>query len=248
MDAPFPEGMMEQIEKFLSTDTQRIEGANIYHEVFSNPLMFPLQRQAELERMIQTARSVNPTTVMEIGSDKSGGLYHWCKCLPTVQNVIACEIRGTPYDRLFEKSFHLNFFWMPGSSYNPRNVQQVELFLQLVRSKIDILFIDGDKTALEKDFLSYLPMMSRKGIVFVHDITDKVPGDAYRILCQGGSHYEIIDTSDTRRANERADAGEEPANTHEGWLRHWNGRSCGVGCIFMPEYERLVLNNYEEPS
>lgn len=238
MDAPFPEGMMEQIEKFLSTDTQRIEGANIYHEVFSNPLMFPLQRQAELERMIQTARSVNPTTVMEIGSDKAGGLYHWCKCLPTVKNVIACEIRGTPYDRVFDAAFpNTNFLWMPGSSYNPRNVRQIELFLQMIRSKIDILFIDGDKTQLENDFYAYLPLMSNHGVVFVHDITDKYPGDAYKRICHGSSriHHEILDTSDTQRANERADAGEESANPHEDWLRHWDGRSCGVGCIFMPD-------------
>lgn len=239
MDAPFPDGFMEHVYAFLKEDHKRPDGKDIYPEVFSNPLMFPLQRQTELMKMIQMARTANPKTIMEIGSDKAGSLYHWCKCFPNVKNVIACEIRGTPYADAFEEAFiGINFLWIPGSSYNRINSGRVTHFLLDVGAKIDVLFIDGDKGALEADFHTYLPMMSPKGIIFVHDITDTIPGTAYKVLCSRGyQHHEIIDVSDTGRSIEMAEAGIPPTSPHDGWLRHWNGASCGVGCIFMADYQ-----------
>lgn len=241
MDAPFPDGFLDHVEAFLKEDHLRAGGMDLYPEVFFNPLMFPLQRQAEMRKMIQLARTVNPKTIIEIGSDKSGGLYHWCKCFSNVKNVIACEIRGTPYSQAFEEAFPTtNFLWVPGSSYNQRNSAVVLAFLQEVGAKLDILFIDGDKGALEADFYTYLPMMSPKGIIFIHDITDQVPGTTYQLIrTRGYRSQEIIDRSDTEKSMALlAATGSPPKNPHEGWLRQWNGASCGVGCIFMADYDK----------
>lgn len=237
MDAPFPDGFLDSIHHFLDTDSKREPGRDLYQEVFDTPMMFPLQRQKELEAMIRVARSIQPRTVMEIGSDKAGGLYHWCKCLPSVKNVIACEIRGTPYAEAFEMAFpNINFLWVPGSSYQQGNVNRVLSFLQEVKSKIDVLFIDGDKSHFDTDFYAYLGMMNPNGIALMHDITDEAPGAAYKRVCQTGfRHAEIIDKSDTVAALKREDAGEPAKSPHEGWLRHWRGQSCGVGIIYMPE-------------
>src|SRR5688572_14395248 len=123
MDAPFPAEMMASIERFFKEVHPTLSwGQDVYPEVFETELFFPLQRQRELARMMQVARTVGghtcptcggdgqetfiklpedprpkgttqrcsqckgfgkvgggPTTVMEIGADKGGGLYHWCR-------------------------------------------------------------------------------------------------------------------------------------------------------------------------
>jgi hypothetical protein len=241
-------------------------GQDSYPEVFATELFFPLQRRRELEKMMQIARGTGPVcptcrgatmpmppsedadcktckgtcqgpvTVMEIGADKGGGLYHWCMCLPTVRNVIACEIRGTPYSELFCKAFLTPHFpysgdcrmtWLNQSSYDQVTTDRVKR--ELTYGPIDVLFIDGDKLGFLKDFYAYLPLMRQPGgVVFLHDITDKYkggPGEAFQILKDRGFRAEsIVDTTEV------ADADDTP---HGGWLKHWRGRSCGVGVIYV---------------
>lgn len=250
MDAPFPSGLVDEIEKFFREVHPRLEpGKDVYDEVFDMPLFFPLQRRNEMRKMMKIARSIQPTTVFEIGADKGGGLYHWCMCLPTVKQVIACEIRGLPYDQLFEKAFRrrIDFLWLPYSSYAPFTVSTVKSWLDLNTPKvarhtpIDCLFIDGDKGAFLKDFDAYEPMMSDKGIVFLHDINDPPePGQAVAptkaafdtLYGRGYEAKAILDISESIAACERAKQGIEPANVHESWLRHWKGASCGVGVVY----------------
>lgn len=233
MDQQFPPGMLDDIQQFLSTDATRPPGQDLYPEVFASRLFFPLQRQAELRKMIRLARWYNPTVVMEIGTDKGGGLYHWLKCLPTVKVAIACEIRDTPYWRLFNNAFPtVEFLWLGGvSSYAPTTVSRVSRWLN--KQTIDVLFIDGDKAAFARDFDSYRPYLSRQAIVFMHDVQDQGPmRDAWlRCRWQGEWHEEILDVSDYEEARRREKEGIPSANAHEGWLRYWKGRSCGVGVI-----------------
>jgi hypothetical protein len=243
-DQPFPEGMLEDIEKFFALECTREPGKDLYPSVFETALFFPLQRQAELAEMMREARRVKPRVVMEIGTDKGGGLYHWCKCLPTVEDVIACEIRGLPYAELFEKNFpRIRFTWMPFSSRKYTTPSAIVGSINAIQNKecdpIDCLFIDGDKSSFVSDFLAYSPLMSPSGIVFMHDIKDSGTPmrDAFE-WCkkQGYRTREIIDVSDTHKTLRLAERGLPPANPHEGWLRHWKGTSCGVGVIYMPEH------------
>jgi hypothetical protein len=230
VDAPFPEGLVEDAASVLEDDAVRPWGLNYYGDVFDSDLFFPLQRQKELAWMMERAREVWPITVMEIGADKGGGLYHWVKCLPTVRNVIACEIRGTPYSSLFEKVFpEHRFMWMPHCSRNP----DTRPMIMSLMGSIDCLFIDGDKSAFEQDFDHYLPLLSPNARVFMHDVTDDAPGQAFnRVSARPGWKGEVfIDRSDSIAAMGREKKGLPPMNPHEGWLRHWKGRSCGVGML-----------------
>lgn len=253
MDANFPKGMIESISDFLTTKHRYLKkGQDIYQQVFDHSLMFPLQRQRELTRMIQIARSIQPKTVFEIGSDKAGGLYHWCQCIDTVENVIACEIRGVPYSAAFEEAFpDLDFLWLGASSYEMGVVHAVQRWLGQggrctkpslpkgggglkKRSHIDVLFIDGDKSYFDRDFDCYLPLMNPKGIVFMHDITDSVPREAYeKVIARGYRHEEIIDKQDYHDSDSRRMEGIPARTPHEQWLRHWKGTSCGVGVIYL---------------
>ena len=228
-----PAELNNYFEEFFLSENKRLPGQDIYEDIFSSPLLFPLQRKREMAFMMQKARSIEPKVVYEIGADKAGGLYHWCKCLPTVKRVIACEIRGTPYSELFEKAFpQIDFFWLPDSSYAPENVSNITKWL--CADKIDCLFIDGDKCKFDKDFKVYLPAMNPRGIVFMHDIQDKAPRFGYDTICKKGyRHEEFIDVSESIEAVEREKQGISTLNTHEQWLRHWHGRSAGVGIIYL---------------
>jgi hypothetical protein len=251
VDEPLPSNLVEMWQKFFDDPEplhqhhgQAGQSVMICHELFCTDL-FPLQRKRELMTMLLLAESVKPKVIMDIGSDKGAGLHHWCR-LPTVEKVVACEIRGLPYAKLFEQHFpKIEFLWLPMSSYDCQTGEdsakdRVRKFLGShplsLRTKrdIDVLFIDGDKSMFLTDFNLYQPLMSRTGIVFMHDITDPAPGEAYRKVQAGGAagrDYKTFDIIDTTESIEMLFR--EPRNGHEAWLKHWAGRSCGVGCIFM---------------
>lgn len=234
MDDPFPAGMVDEWQRILTSRNNQVSGSS--DDVFGSGLVFPLQRRAELKRMLDIATSLGPQTVMEIGADKGGGLYHWCQ-LPTVKNVIACEVRGTPYRHAFEDAFpRINFLWLEGSSLEKAAVWRVQHFLDQRETSLDVLFIDGDKSYFDVDFWHYSTFMRPGSVAFFHDITDLVPGAGYQRVLQAMPdcrHEEIIDRSDADAALDRAMRGIPSANAYEAWLRYWKGASCGVGVIYL---------------
>jgi hypothetical protein len=230
-DPPLPDGLVDQWKRFFEDDLP--PGQDSYDRIFSDGMLFPLQRRREMEYMMKTARRYSPRVVFEIGADKGGGLYHWCASLETVTHVIACEIRGTPYCNLFEEAFpDIDFLWLPQSSFDPATVSCVSRWLGGL--KIDCLFLDGLKSEFDRDFNCYRPMLANPSVTFVHDIQDKAPGYGYWKICQvEPHHFEFIDTSESKEALDAQAAGVNAASAHEGWLRHWGGRSCGVGTVFI---------------
>lgn len=227
----FPQNMVAEVEAFLAKESERdYYGPFICEGVYQSNLFFPLQRRQEMAKMLQIAEKVGPRVVMEIGCDKGGSLYHWCKLRP--KTVIACEIRGIPYQAAFNKAFpNIDFAWWERSSY-PAPTLLVD---RSGSPTIDVLFIDGDKTGMYEDFMAYLPLMSPKGVVFLHDIKDdKGPREAFeKIKGRGFRTEEIIDVTESTEALARGVAGLPPANPHEAWLRHWKGMSCGVGVVYL---------------
>ena len=99
----------------------------------------------------------------------------------------------------------------------------------LGRDGIDCLFLDGDKAEFLADFRTYRPLLAKAGVVFVHDITDDVPGEAFHRM-EGRSKQRLIDRTDWELSKRR---GGDPSCAHEAWLRHWQGRSCGVGVVYL---------------
>lgn len=232
MDPPFPSEMLPVIERYLANEAQELPQDWIVDAVYREGLFMPLQRKNELRRMLELAAAQNPRTLMEIGADKGGGFYHWIKCLPTLELAIAAEIRGTPYSAAFERTFrHIEFGWLPESSYAPAGVDKVRR--QLNGRTLDVLFIDGDKSNFLADFQAYLPMLSPQALVLLHDIRDPGPGAAFRQLQTLYYTAEIIDTTEAVWALARERAGIPPSGSYEGWLRHWKGASCGVGVVFV---------------
>jgi hypothetical protein len=241
MDGPLPSNLVEMWNKFLLVPADRSFLGVTSDHLFKTDL-FPLQRKRELALMLQLAKRINPKTVMEIGADKGGTLYHWCEYLEP-KTVIACEIRGTPYWNTFEDRFpDIDFLWLSCSSFGDcspgkSTSEYVRQWLEDGdKSKIDVLFIDGDKSFFLADFNAYKNLMAPTGIVFMHDITDAIPGSAYRAIQRGEvGDYRTLDLINTSESVEMRLFGREPKCGHDGWLRHWAGRSCGIGCVLMPE-------------
>lgn len=234
-DAPFPPAMMPCIEDFFRDIHPRLhKDWLIYDEVFATSLFFPLQRKREMERMIRMARGIPHKVVFEIGADKGGSLYHWCM-QEGVNRVIACEIRGCPYKHLFEKHFpHIDFLWLEESSFSRSAVDKVLTWLG--GDRINVLFLDGDKSAFLLDFNAYQPFCSRPGLVFLHDIQDFEPGKSFATLRDNGlATEEILDRSEGEGMSSLVQKGYLPESPYEAWLAFWRGRSCGVGVVRLKE-------------
>jgi len=229
---PWPESYLRDLEEFFRTEDTRPPGLDIYEDVFQTHLFFPLQRKRELEKAVKYVRSqMEPNVVMEIGADKGAGFYHWCKCFLAVEKAIALEVRGCPYANLFEEHFggSIDFLWCEASSTAKKTIESVKTFLG--SDTIDVLFIDGDKNKTREDFEAYAPMMTKGGVVMIHDIKDDPPGVTFDALVGQYPSERIIDMSENDEAVERAASGIPADTSYEDWLRYWAGRSCGVGIL-----------------
>lgn len=242
----FPVGMLQEIESILSRHHEWPDGLDSYDALFESGTFFPLQRRRELEAMMQVCRAIEPKTVMVIGADKGADVFHFVKCLPTVQKVIACEIRGTPYAELFSRYFpKVDFLFMPVGSRDKACLQEVAKV-----GNIDILFIDGDKNAFREDFEAYRRFMTPGGIALMHDVyLDFVNGGCQAAFRDVGKTYrteKIIDLSEHDSDREKQQRGDPPKNSYGAWLRYYNDiPTCGVGIIYVDGSERQVMPNVQ---
>jgi hypothetical protein len=234
----WPVEYLPSVDKFLAEENGVRGEADHDERAFKSEWLFPLQRKGELAQMVRIARAMHsgagPKTLLEIGADKGAGIYQWVKCLATLEVVIAIEPRGCPYGNALARAFpHVEFGLMDAGSHEPNVVEFIKENLN--GRRIDVLFIDGDKLATERDFNLYLPLMSPGGIIFVHDIIDDPPALAWRTLRYRGKSFAVILNRDDYEASlDREKRGIFPSCPHEGWLRHWKGQSCGVGVIYLP--------------
>lgn len=234
MDGPLPDNLVPAWEDFLARP-------RTLDDLFAHPVLFPLQRRKEMDAMHTLARKAGgeggPRVVMEIGADKGGSVWAWLKALPTVERFVACEVRGIPYADAFEAAFPAGEgAWLGAGSRSPGAVEFVHSFLLHPgrAHAIDVLFLDGDKSFFYEDFQAYLPLMSPNGVVIFHDVQDPGPmRDAWQRASKGRRSEYILDRTEAAEALLRARKGIPPVSSHEGWLRHWAGRSCGVGVVWL---------------
>jgi hypothetical protein len=173
---------------------------------------------------------------VEIGASRGGGLAHWY--FHGFNRVASYEINGFPYETLFREKFPIDWKMIPSSSLDTDNI--ISLRKWLGGSKIDTLFIDGQKPKFYQDFTHHLNLMSSTGVVFVHDITSTGEASWKRIESSGRyATAKIIDTSESLEAYQRLAQGIGPSNDYEKWLLRWRGRGAGVGVVFLGVPEEL---------
>lgn len=230
MDAAMPVEIKKEWERFAFLDGSREPGKDIYHDIFKNGWLFPLQRTRETEKMIALARTIAPRVVMEIGTDKGGGFYHWLKCLAP-EKAIAIEMRGCPMSESFPGMFpKTKMQFIEASSFDVKTVQSVLQFLD--GDLIDVLFIDGDKNSTEQDFRAYHRLIRRGGFIMIHDVMDKhIHPSKFFFNLQGFEKDIIFDGTEGLEAAARSEARLPIDSSYEQWLRIWKDTSCGVGVI-----------------
>lgn len=230
MDAQMPLEVKTAWERFAFFDGTRRAGLDVYPDIFKDGWLFPLQRTRETEKMIALARTISPRVVMEIGTDKGGGFYHWVKGL-TPEKAIAVEFRGCPFSESFPGMFpKTQMKFIGASSYDATTVRDVSKFLN--GDLIDILFIDGDKGGTERDFNAYRPMVRRGGLIMIHDVMDKhIHPSEFFFGLKGYEKHVIFDGTEGIEAAARGAAGLPIDGSYEQWLRIWKDTSCGVGVI-----------------
>jgi predicted O-methyltransferase YrrM len=230
MRGDYPEDLLSCIEDVFSKD--HLLAPEDYSWMFASNSFYPLQRKAEMAKMLDIAKRISPTVVMEIGADRGSGSYAFCRALRP-ERMIVCEIRSTPYSQLFQEHFpDISFLFLEESSYAIEIIQRVKNWLG--EAPIDLLFLDGDKNNYSKDWDAYLPMMSGSGIVLFHDVTE--PGnqtDTFNAARRLFRSEVIVDKADTEVALHREKRGLPVENAYEGWLRWWRGNWSGVGVIYL---------------
>lgn len=216
-------------EKFLSNEGRDLTDLPPPDAVFDDGWLFPLQRRAELERMVGTAIENGAKTVLEVGTDKGGGFYSWMYRLQP-KKAIAIEIRGVPFAEPMQRAFpKTKLLALEESSYAPGTVAKVAEFLG--KDRLDVVFLDGDKANYHRDFEAYLPLVRPGGLIFLHDIVDDI--EPRRFFWSLRSRFRLGVIIDGR---EGALAGLEtgpPTSAWNQWLRIWGANSCGVGVVHV---------------
>lgn len=194
-----------------------------------NSKCHPLQRKAELKAMmaIATPYLSQNGTVVEIGNSAGGGLIFW----PAygAKRVGGYDPQGHDYLPHFQKIYpKVDWHLIHGSSLDTANVQKTKHWLN--GKTIDVLFVDGDKNHFYDDFTNHIHLMSPNSVVFMHDITSTARNHWDRIEREDFNTCRLINTFESIHSMKH-----DHENYYEGWLKRWNGRGCGVGCVFMGE-------------
>lgn len=235
-DPPIPGWVGPAWDGFLAAESRRPSLAASLDDLFASS-MFPLQRRREMERMLALAPAAQ--VLLDVGSDKGGGIYAWIKALPGLRRIAVCEIRGCPYAAAFQRHFpQIDFLFLQASSYDPRTVAKIRRWL--AADRFDLAFLDGDKGNFHKDVAAYEPLVrSGGGYLCLHDVNpgphdEPPPVKVWREL--SGRHasasliYEPAEGL-AAQAWSKAHLGVKPHNSYDGWLRIWGATSCGVGVI-----------------
>jgi predicted O-methyltransferase YrrM len=169
------------------------------------------QRENEIARFLDLAKSTHPRVIGEIGSARGGNLFLFSLILPSDGRIVslelACErVHQAVYHRLVGPSARLSC--VTGDSHQPETLDRVRT--ALAGDLFDVLFIDGDHSheGVAADFQMYAPLVRQGGIIGFHDIvadvfqrhgrpTPSATGDVWRfwreIKASHPEHWEFVD-------------------------------------------------------
>ena len=142
----------------------------------SLPWFMTSQRQYELDCLISVFKELNPTNVLEIGSQEGGTLYQWMKHIRKGGKVVNIDIfQNQPPDHglaerwLSWRREDTEFVSIIGRS---QEVWAQEMVKKEFPDGIDFIFIDGDHTydGAKSDFVNYGSMVRKGGVIAFHDL------------------------------------------------------------------------------
>jgi predicted O-methyltransferase YrrM len=164
--------------------------------------------------LLEEFKRLGPSSVMEIGSEYGGTLYHWINNVQTGSRIVSVDrIGGNSYLwREWAAKAGVDLKVIIGRSDAQSTIDDVRAFCPT----LDFLFIDGDHSYAggRLDFELYVPLVRRGGLVIFHDI----------LSCHEAPNIEIWKLwNDIRHAGYK---------TRELMSSPGQGR-CGIGIIYV---------------
>jgi cephalosporin hydroxylase len=136
------------------------------------------QKIRELTQLIALLRGRELNVIVEIGTDRGGTLYAWCRLAQPDATIVSIDLPGAafsrgPSDRVSletsrRKAQTLHFVF--GDSHDPATYDQVTEILG--GRTVDFLMIDGDHTydGVKRDFELYSALVRAGGLIALHDV------------------------------------------------------------------------------
>lgn len=137
-----------------------------------------VQMRDEILSLTDAVKSINPKTILEIGTCNGGTLFIWSNIASDC--VITCDlnkskIREELYSQFPPTESTCKVISLAGDSHDHDFLEIVKN--QLDGKQVDFLFIDGDHTeaGVRQDYEMYNSLVRSGGLIAFHDIVEKQP-------------------------------------------------------------------------
>ncbi len=142
-----------------------------------------MQLPEEISALVERVRALQPTNVLEVGSNYGGTFYLWCQLAASGGVKISVDKPNANFSielaawelekrtALFQ-SWSANVHVVTGDSHGSEVKRQVCGILG--DELLDFLFIDGDhsRAGVTQDWNDYRPLVRPSGLIALHDIRD----------------------------------------------------------------------------
>lgn len=194
----------------------------------------PIQHPGELQELLSVIDDRDPDTIVEIGTDRGGTLYIWCRATDA-RIIVSCDINYSQIENSTlsyrnRRSFYHNFtdegdiYFVEGNSHERDTFEKIADIVP--DSGVDFLFIDADHSyeGVRRDFELYAPIMANDGVIALHDIRHD--------RCSVPEFWtEVRDEYDTREIYHDVDVGILPHIEPD--RRHRIKHGCGIGLVYL---------------
>lgn len=171
----------KRLSRFSSDDVDAVidYGFNVL-----GGLIRPVQIRSEFKSFLLLFQEKKPQVILEIGVDKGGSLFSFCKLAPEDSLIIAIDLpeEDGGYSQ-WKEAMYMKFkkpkqelILLRGDSHSEETLHKIKDIL--AGREIDFAFIDGDHSyeGVKQDFDMYSPLIKKGGLVSFHDVaTYKAP-------------------------------------------------------------------------
>jgi len=171
--------IIQEIQKFESDNPREV--FNFAASKFLGGIS-PGQIPEEFVPLLSILKNLKPKIVVEIGTEKGGTFFCFCKLAPPDATIISIDLPPAlfgggypkwrvPIYRAFGKPGQTLHF-IRRDSHSQETLEKLKSILN--DRHIDFLFIDADHTyeGVKKDFEMYSPLVRERGIIAFHDIVE----------------------------------------------------------------------------
>jgi cephalosporin hydroxylase len=137
------------------------------------PIFFSTQKESEIAALLKILAQDPPRYILDIGTGLAGTLFLFAQVAYPDACIISVDInlgrkRKIIYPKLGKASQRI--ICIRGNSRSPEVIKRIRSLFGNI--KIDFLFLDGDHTyeGVKTDFLNYVPLVRKGGLVALHDI------------------------------------------------------------------------------